>query len=267
MRLPIALCTILCGIFGTMQAAQAETDPAKEALIENQQSFKTPREAVQNRFFLKEERFEFSPIIGFVPNDPMVNRITGGLLVAYHFSESIAAEGAFIYSPDLGKADVKGLTSTLVQIAEQGSGKVEFQQPIDKLQLGATFAVRWSPVYGKISLIGEGILNFDVYGVAGIGMLSVNKFFVKSSGNYEDPIVLVPAKWEPIIPLNLGMGINFFLNQTVALKLDARSYIYQGPEPQYDPEIPVTESRLYNTLVTSLGASVFFPKMKPRMNY
>ena len=133
-------------------------------------------------------------------------------MVAYHFSESIAAEGAFIYSPDLGKADVKGLTSTLVQIAEQGSGKVEFQQPIDKLQLGATFAVRWSPIYGKISLIGEGILNFDVYGVAGIGMLSVNKFFVKSSGNFEDFIVLVPAKWEPIIPFNLGMGINFFLN-------------------------------------------------------
>jgi outer membrane beta-barrel protein len=243
----------------------AETDPAKKALLETQRTFVPPRKAVQNRFFLKEERFEFSPIIGFVPNDPMVNRITGGLLVAYHFNESLAAEGAFIYSPDLGDADIKGLTKTLVQIAQQGNGEVEFQQPLDKLELGATFAVRWSPVYGKISLIGEGILNFDVYGVAGIGMLSTNLFYAQ----YNDAVgveLSIPQR-QLRIPVNLGMGINFFLSQRTALKIDARSYLYQGPVPQYDPNVPVNENRLYNTLVASFGASVFFPKMKPRMNY
>ena len=162
MRIAISTLTAtLCLLTFSSSQAHAETDPGKKALLENQSTYTPPREAVQNRFFLKEERFEFSPIIGFVPNDPMVNRITGGLLVAYHFSESLAAEGAFIYSPDLGETDVKGLTRTLVKIAEQGSANVEFQQPLDKMELGATFAVRWSPVYGKISLVGEGILKAE----------------------------------------------------------------------------------------------------------
>ena len=33
----------------------------------------------------------------------MVKRFVGGLLGAYHFSEEFAAEGAFLYSPDLGR--------------------------------------------------------------------------------------------------------------------------------------------------------------------
>ena len=251
-------------ITGT-QEAHAETKSGKQALLENQSTFTTPRVAVQNRFFLKQERYEFSPILGFVPNDPMVNRFTIGMLVAYHFSESIAAEGAFIYSPDLGTADVKGLTRTLVQIAEQGSASVDFQQPLDKMELGATFAARWSPVYGKISLIGEGVLNFDVYGVAGIGMLSTNVYYA----TYDPASGIALGTPDPTfrIPVNLGMGINFFLNQQATFKIDMRSYLYTGPVPQYDPTTTEPGERLYNTLVTSFGASVFFPKMKQRMNY
>ena len=265
MRTSLALTALGCSLFSISSTAYAETEPAKQALIENQRTYTVPRKAVQNRFFLKEERFEFSPILGFVPNDPMVNRITGGILVAYHFDESLAAEGAFIYSPDLGEADVKGLTRTLVQIAEEGSNDNEFQQPLDKMELGATFAVRWSPVYGKISLIGEGVVNFDVYGVAGLGMLSTNLYYAQYDSALG--VSLGVGQRQIRIPVNLGLGINFFLSQRTALKIDARSYLYQGPVPQYDPNNPVNENRLYNTLVASFGASVFFPKMKPRMNY
>ena len=102
----------------------------------------------------------------------------------------------------------------------------------------------------------------------------------KDAGNSYNATNLYYAKYDPVetvylesagrqlrVPVNLGLGINFFLNQMVSFKIDARSYLYQGPKPQYDPDVAVTENRLYNTLVTSLGASVFFPKMKPRMNY
>ncbi|MEC7986985.1 MAG: outer membrane beta-barrel domain-containing protein [Myxococcota bacterium] len=260
----LLLSGLLC--FGAfIQNAQAGSEPGQKALGEVQSMVQAPREAVQNRFFLKETRFEFSPIIGLVPNNPMVSRFTGGLLVAYHFSESLAAEGAFIYSPDLGLADIKGLTTTLVQIAHSGSADLDFQQPLDKMELGATFAARWAPVYGKISLVGEGVLNFDIYGVAGLGMLSTNLYYAQYDA--VNVVALVPAGRKIRIPVNLGFGLNVFINQTVALKIDARSYLYQGLKPQYDPDIPVNESRLYNTFVTSMGASVFFPKMKPRMDY
>jgi hypothetical protein len=75
-----------------------------------------------------------------------------------------------MYAPDLGEEDLKELTSTLVQIANDSSKKGAFQQPLNKMILGATFDVRWAPVYGKLNLIGEKVLNFDFYGVAGLGL-------------------------------------------------------------------------------------------------
>ncbi len=256
----------LAGLLASPRA-EAGAKAARQALKELQDGRKA-YDKVQNRFFLKEGRFEIAPILGYVPNNPMVKRYTGGLLGAYHFSETFAIEGAFIYSPDLGTSDLKGLTHTLVQIAHEGSGESDFQQPVDKLILGATFAARWAPIYGKINLIGERVLNFDLYGVAGLGLLSVNKYYARYDENVpegEPPTRLDPHESKPLVPLNLGLGFDFFLTQSVSVKLDARSYLYPDSKPQYDPDVQVTEQRIYNTFVASAGVSVFFPKMKPRL--
>jgi outer membrane beta-barrel protein len=251
----------------TPTPAEAGAKAARQALKELREG-RQDYDKVQNRFFLKEGRFEIAPILGYVPNNPMVKRYTGGVLGAYHFSETMAVEGAFIYSPDLGTNDLKGLTNTLVQIAHEGSGELNFQQPIDKMVLGATFAARWAPVYGKINLIGERVLNFDFYGIAGLGLLSVQKYYAvydDNAGEGQTPVTLVEASSKAVVPVNLGIGFDFFLSQSVALKIDARSYLYIDSQPQYDPNEQVTESRPYNNFVASGGVSVFFPKMKPRL--
>ena len=264
------LLTFTVGIFSILcpSMAVAGKKPANTALDSLSIEEDEPREAVQNRFFLKQSRFELAPIGGYVPNNPMVKRFTTGLLAAYHFNENIAAEGAFIFSPDLGEADLKALTNTLVQIAYEGSANLQFQQPLDKMLLGATFAARWAPIYGKINLIGESVLNFDVYGVAGLGMLSTTLYYAQ----YDEaapaeaiPVKLVQAGRKLRVPLNLGFGLNFFLNQSIALKIDARNYFYRALKPQYDPEVPETEYRLYSNLVASVGISIFIPKMRPRL--
>jgi len=246
--------------------AEAGARGARKALAELEDGRRT-YDKVQNRFFLKEDRFEIAPILGYVPNNPMVRRYTGGILGAYHFSETFAAEGAFIYAPDLGTTDLKGLVNTLVLIAQDGggSGNGTFQQPVDKLALGATFAARWAPIYGKINLIGETVLNFDFYGVAGLGLLTINKYYARYDASLESGVSLDSFETKATVPLNLGLGFNFFVNQSIAIKLDARSYLYIDNQPQYDPDTAVEEQRLYNSLITSGGVSIFFPKMKPRM--
>lgn len=248
-----------------LPAALAEA-PGSQALGEHLGG-KQPYNVVQNRFFLKAKRFEISPTFGYVPNNPMVKRYVGSVLGAYHFSETFAAEGAFLYSPDGGQGDLKDLTHTLVGIAEQGSGKIAFQQPLDKMVMGATFAARWAPFYGKINLLGETVLNFDIYGVGGVGMLSLQSYYAKYDSKQPSDIKTVlhengrKAKLTP----NLGLGLNFFINSTIALKLDGRSYFYVDTQPQYDPDTPVTESRIYNNFVASVGVSFFIPKMAPRL--
>lgn len=247
--------------------AEAGTREGKKALKEFKEGEKKYN-VVQNRFFLKQNRFEMAPVFGYVPNNPFAKRYVGGLMAAYHFSENFAAEGAFIYSPEFGLSDVKDLTHTLVAIAEEGSADgVTFQQPIDKMVLGATFAARWAPIYGKINLLGERVANFDFYVIGGAGMLSIAKYYAvydEDAAETGPPTALEPLENKAVVPINLGVGMNFFLSSGLSLKIDARNYLYFDKEPQYDPDVPVETNRLYNNFVASVGIGIFLPKMKPR---
>jgi outer membrane beta-barrel protein len=247
--------------------AEAGTKPARQALNELNEG-KSRYNVVQNRFFLKEKRFEVAPVGGYVPNNPFAKRYVAGLLTAYHFSETFAAEAAFLYSPDLGEADLKDLTHTLVGIAHEGNADVQFQQPVDKMVMGATFAARWAPVYGKINILGERVINFDTYLTAGAGLLSIKEYYATydeaKEGVAEHATSLGTAINKSRVPVNLGLGMDFFVSSSIALKIDARNYLYFDKKPQYDPEVPVEESRLYNNFVASVGVGIFFPSMKTR---
>ena len=99
-------------------------------------------------------------------------------------------------------------------------------------------------------------------------MLSILQQYAVYQGDLDPPVALTTPTRTPQVPLNLGIGMDFFLNQSIALKLDARSYLYYAQKPVYDPNSDDPEdlsSRVYNTLVTSAGFSVYFPKMQPRI--
>ena len=254
------------------EALAAAPHPAVQAL--NEFRGDTPeKNVIQNKFFVKENRFEVAPAIGLMPNNAFVTNVYGGAMLAYHFSESFAAEGTFLYAPNTGESGVKGLTKTLVLIAHD-TGTGNFQQPLDRLQLGALFAARWSPVYGKINLIGEGVANFDVYGTGGVGLMLMTKDTATYNPDFESDELASPVAVDPAAPtaahpaVNVGMGINFFINQSIAFKLDGRTALYVAPEPDYgNNEGVALENRLYTPFLTTAGVSIFFPKMKPRYNF
>jgi outer membrane beta-barrel protein len=264
-----AVAALGCALAAPAVAGEA---PGKTALAEQRGKF-TPPNVIQNKFFLKSNRFEISPVAGYVPNNSFVNSYVGGVLLNYHFTEEIGAEGAILYSPNTG--DVKGLTTTLLDIASQGSEggeAVNFQQPLDRLQLGANFGARWAPVYGKINLVGEGVLNFDVYGTAGLGVVIITRDLGTVASCYpnscDNPVELLgqAAPTDTYVSfINPGFGMDFFLSQSVALKLDARSILYVGPEGDYgDPDAELKDE-LHTVFITTAGVSIFVPKMKARM--
>ncbi|MFZ5477144.1 MAG: outer membrane beta-barrel domain-containing protein [Myxococcota bacterium] len=275
---------LLCATLGLLAAlatpapAEAATSPAKQALAEFYGS-KSEKNVIQNKFFLKANRFEIAPSFGYIPNNAFVSNYYGGALLAYHFSETFAAEGAFLYAPNSGESGVKNLTKTLVAIAYESNNQTTFRQPLDRLQLGAIFSARFAPVYGKINLIGEGVLNFDVYGTAGIGLLLVTKDYASVNEEWKtqqdnpeiSPVSVDPSAATVANPaLNLGIGMDFFLTQSIALKIDARSALYIAEEPNYGNKLPngdpaPLESQVYNTFMTTAGVSIYVPRMKPRM--
>ncbi len=275
--LPVAAAALL-GLAWTPSSASAQS-PGLEA-VEAFKEGRAPRPAVENRFFRKEGRLEISPMFGYVPNNPFARRFVGAATLGYHFSEAWSVQVNVQYSPDLEENDLKDLTSILLQRAQDQSacnqpnatancGSEDFRQPLDKVVLGASLGVAWAPVYGKINLVGETVLNFDFYLFGGVGMVSKNDYAATydDSNLANDPNDVVSLN-EPISSVlvgpYVGLGQNYFVNQTIAIKLDLRMAFYVDDAPRYDPDAEVNQ-RLYNNLVAGVGVALFFPKMKPRL--
>ena len=247
-------------------ASAAPKGPGIEAIKQFRDG--TPKmPVVQNRFFVKENRFELSPVFGYVPNNPFARRFVGGIGFGYHFNEQFSAHGFLSYSPDLGVTDLKGLTKTLINISRStNEGGNQFQQPLDKVTLAFSAVMIWSPMYGKINLIGEKVINFDLYFVGGLALnvrtIYAAKYQATETGEFG--IKLDKLGNNPGPGPVVGTGMNFFINQTVALKLDARFNFYVGDKPVYEVGEPADGKRFYNNFVLAGGASFFFPKMKRR---
>jgi len=249
------------------EPARAEA-PGNEALNEYKTGH-TSKRAVENRFFLKQNRFELSPQVGYVPNNPFARRYLGGVTLGFHTSEVLSFQAQVMYSPDLGLNDVKGLTDVLLQRAYQAN-TTSFQQPLDKAALTGAFGVAWAPLYGKISLIGETVLNFDFYMFGGAGIVSKKNFVATYAPDITtgrpvtlttDPAAASEVKFAPFV----GVGQNYFVNRLMAIKLDVRAAFYVDNQPVYDASNPQPGQRLYNNVIATGGLSFFFPNMKPRL--
>ena len=68
----------------------------------------------------------------------------------------------------------------------------------------------------------------------------------------------------------IGVGMHFFATQSLALGLDVRDAMYVDRRVDNDPSTvsPVDETRrLYHDLTTSIGLSVFIPRMPARLEF
>jgi outer membrane beta-barrel protein len=271
-RVSRGIAAIATGLTLLLGAAARAESPGIEAL-NDYKSGHTERSAVENRFFLKQNRFEISPMLGYVPNNPFARRYMGGAVVGFHLSERMSFQAQVLYSPDLGDRDVKGLTSVLLERAFQANqDATNFQQPLDKAALTGAFGVAWAPLYGKINLVGETVLNFDFYLFGGAGMVSKKNFVATydQDGALQNPpdiLNLQPALQASEVKIApfVGVGQNYFVNRLMAVKIDIRAAFYVDNKPQYDPTVAVTQQRLYNNVIATTGLAFFFPNMKPRL--
>lgn len=260
--LPTALKALFFSFLFLCTLAPSQTlaaeGPAQEALAEAGGK-EEPLPLIQNRFFVKKNRFEFGPSYGYIPNNAFMVSQTIGLTLAYHFSEDFAVEAVPMFGPP---GSYKNLTVRLVQIAQE-SGNTAFQQPADQITIGAIFAARWAPVYGKINLVGEGVLNFDLYGTLGLGIVGINtRYYIYNPDTLVEPASNLENNVYPAA--NIGVGMNFFLNQFIALKIDARGLPYWGKGQDYG-QAEAPENRLYVPFIASGSVCIFVPKMQARM--
>jgi outer membrane beta-barrel protein len=171
---------------------------------------------VSGHLFLKEGRFEVSPAATLSIKDAFFTKYVLGGTLTYHATETLGFSLRAGYSIPTVAASAQictfaasddGTTTrgcrrpTFSELDGQAPGQITLMGGLD---------VQWSPIYGKVSLLAEQFLHFDLYGIAGA-----------SAVQYRGPgaTTFTPGG-------NLGVGLHFFINRWVTLRTEFRDLIY-----------------------------------------
>jgi outer membrane beta-barrel protein len=216
-------------------------------LIEDDSRKKRVIKTLQRKSFTKLRRYEASPHVAFVANDPFLKRKVVGVGLNYNITEIFAIEANFDFAPDLGEADWKPLTKQLIR-------ENHVSPDISKLTYFGSATFLFSPIYGKIAVMGRKIINFDIFAGFGMGMTHTSDDLqALDTEESDDRAVVTQEQLHPTT--NFGGGARVIFNESWALRLEARSLVYIEA-------VNATTLEMKNNLLLQASASFFFPGMK-----
>jgi outer membrane beta-barrel protein len=202
---------------------------------------------VSGHLFLKQGRIELSPSTTLSIRDAFFTKYILGGTLTYHPMETLGLSLRAGYSiptvagsaqlctfENQGGSTTRGCRlPTLEQLRERAApGELSLVGGVD---------VQWAPIYGKMSLLAEQFLHFDLYGIGGASAIQ-----------YRGP----SGAPELTVGGNVGVGMRFFLNRWMTLRTEFRDLIYV--EKAVNPS-----QMLRNQLLFELGVSFFFPSAHP----
>jgi outer membrane beta-barrel protein len=230
-------------------AVEADADRGEEKEEDGQIWVPAPKRVIktlQAKRFMKIGRFEASPHVGFVTNDPFIRRTLFGVNLAYNPTEVFAIEVNGTLSPDFGDADKKAITQ---QITENN----QVTPDISKILWYSTMAFQFSPIYGKIAVRDRAIINFDIFGLFGAGVVGTRDD-LEVLQKQDDPLAQETEK--QIHPaLTFGGGLRVVFSKTLAFRIEGRGL-------SYIETLESTTLELKNNVTFLAGVSFFFPGMK-----
>ena len=199
---------------------------------------------VSGHLFLMDGRFEVSPGIGLSLRDAFWQKVGFGAAFTYHFTESVGISARATYNVSLisGAAQIcdpvgggcaapteAELSTFDGKPANVSFGRMGFLGSVD---------LQWAPLYGKLALFSEKILNFNMYVLLGPTFLM-----------YGPPAATVFTAGG-----NVGVGFRFFLNEWLTVRIEVRDVLYY--------EVGVSERNSFrNQLMAEFGFSMFFPTL------
>jgi outer membrane beta-barrel protein len=172
------------------------------------------------RDFVKTARHELTIMGGYYVSDLLDGTYIVGGAYTYHLTEDAGIEASFNFSQ---------VRSSVAARLEQDRG-VTILPKEDRVYLVFTDLV-WSPVHGKMRMFADAIVHFDIFGLAGVGIID-NATSFGAAGQF-------------------GVGTKIFLSPSWAIRLDVRDQLYKQQ---------ILDVRQYvNDFSLTLGVSVFLP--------
>jgi outer membrane beta-barrel protein len=220
--------------------------------------------AVQQIYALRNRRFELQPSVALSMNDPYVSHTGLGIAANFWVTNVLAVGANFIWNQGLnGRSDLD------FHVARSGRLVV----PINEYQLAAAGNFSYVPVYGKFLMFNQFIFHWDIYVMAGVGVMRTRPIPVV------DPEVR-SFQYDWRIMFNAGLGVRVFLNRWLAIFGELRNYVYseilentsiaqvdmpvgagQRPQPgsRQDPSTWTGGSSITDNVMVQVGLSVFLP--------
>jgi outer membrane beta-barrel protein len=224
---------------------QLESDDPTVALPEEKEKKKVIQ-TFQRKSFMKIGRYEFSPHVGLVTNDPFLHRYLLGAGFTYHPTEVLGIEFSGTWSPDLGTIDYKAVTKEII-------ANVQVTPDISRIYGYGTANLTFSPIYGKLAVGAERIIAFDIFGLFGTGVVATKDDLVALGATQDDAALASQSQVHPA--LSYGGGLRVVLSESVAVRLEGRGL-------SFVEVISSTTLEMKNNFTVVAGASLFFPGMK-----
>lgn len=182
----------------TTKAAPAEEKKKPLDLTEKDQNIQDRVKAVPRKAVIKRGRLEIGANASLSLNDPYYQHVafSGNAMFFPHDSFGLGLGADYLYGHfKSDNVDVVRRSFTSVPAV--------FEKP----RLFAHADFQWVPIYGKISVFNTEIVHFDVYAVTGVGLAT-------AFGSRTPWLV------------HAGLGQRFFINDWIAVRLEARDYLF-----------------------------------------
>ncbi len=193
---------------------------------------------IKNRLFLVGGHVEASLSFATSINNRFT-QVRGGLLTLdYNFNEWLGIELDGLYDPAFGS--LTGLSDLAARVREKlkvplvtASSQTRVGDEVSQmgqLRWGGDFAIRFAPVYGKMSVFAEVPLHFSAYllgggGAGGIHYESLNFCVQRTSPS--SALCQTYRTEDGISPMvQLGVGLRVFVLGGLSLKLELRDFLY-----------------------------------------
>lgn len=198
---------------------------------------------VSGQFFMKKGRFELSPSASTSLNDAFFTKYVLGGTLAYFPTEQLGVNLRFGYAIPVISGAAQICTTEATGTRGCSSPRYEDldgRAPGQITMLGG-LDLQYSPIYGKVGLVAEKFLHFDLYGLAGA-----------SAVQYRGPSTSGVGS-QLTFGGNAGVGSRIVLAKWATLRAELRDLIY------VEQVQPLPKTTLRNQLMFELGFSFFFP--------
>jgi outer membrane beta-barrel protein len=224
--------------------------PALAAAQSKSDAFAGKIPPVSGQLFRTAGRLELTLGGALSINDAFFTKYFGSAKLTYHLGEfwSIGAHAA-------GGAAVQTNSAVLCSSSTgcNDAGDRQLWQVPGHINAIVGLEGAWTPVYGKLNVLAEGVGHFDLSILAGPDFIFYDEVLSR-----DDAAKLEASGGTPGTASTLGghfgLGARLFLAQWCALRFEAKDYVYAVEVPNNG-----SEKDVQNQIFTELGFSFFFP--------